>query len=86
MKDSYLTIKDNTTSEIKITKSKFIGQSFPFKSQLEIYGIIKSVKKEFYDASHHPYAFRVGINKNNFRFSDDGEPSGSSGKPVLEAI
>jgi len=86
LKDSYLTIKDNTTSEIKITKSKFIGQSFHFKSQLEIPAIIKSVKKEFYDASHHPYAFRVGINKNNFRFSDDGEPSGSSGKPVLEAI
>lgn len=84
--DSYFTIKVHTSSEIKINKSKFIAQAFPLKSQLEIPKLIKSVQKKYYGASHHPFAFRVGINKNNFRSSDDGEPSGSSGKPVLEAI
>jgi len=84
--DSYFTIKEHTLSETKINKSKFISQSFPLKSQLEIPELIKSVQKKYYDASHQPFAFRVGINKDNFRSSDDGEPSGSSGKPVLEAI
>ncbi len=86
MVDSYFTIKEHTSSEIKISKSKFISQAFPLKSQLEIPELIKSIQKKYYDASHHPFAFRVGISKNNFRSSDDGEPSGSSGKPVLEAI
>lgn len=86
MEDSYFTIRKTASSELKISKSKFIAQTIPFTSQLEIPEIIKSFKKEFYDASHHPYAFRAGINKDNFRFSDDGEPSGSAGKPVLEAI
>ena len=86
MKDSYFTIKNKTYSELKISKSKFISQAVPFISQSEIPGIINSVKKEFYDASHHPYAYRVGPDDNNYRFSDDGEPQGSSGKPILEAI
>ena len=86
MTDSYFTIEKPSSFEIKINKSAFISQAFPFKSQLEIPEIIKAVKKKYYDASHHPYAFRAGLNKNNFRTSDDGEPSGSSGKPVLEAI
>jgi len=84
--DSYLTIREHSSSEIKINKSKFISQAFSLKSQLEIPILIKRVKKKHYDASHHPYAFRVGMNKNSFRSSDDGEPSGSSGKPVFEAI
>ena len=86
MVDSYLTIREHSSSEIKINKSKFISQAFSLKSQLEIPILIKRVKKKHYDASHHPYAFRVGMNKNSFRSSDDGEPSGSSGKPVFEAI
>ncbi len=86
MKDSYLTIREKTSSELKISKSKFIVQAIPFTSQTEIPGIISSVKKEYYDASHHPFAYRAGTDENNFRFSDDGEPQGSSGKPILEAI
>nr|HMS65451.1 YigZ family protein [Ignavibacteria bacterium] len=86
MTDSYFTIGRKTLSEIKISKSKFIGQAIPFVSQSEIPEIIKSVKKEYYDAAHHPYAFRAGVSQNNFRMSDDGEPSGSAGKPILDAI
>lgn len=84
--DSFFTIEKNSLSEIKINKSKFISQAFPINSQLEIPDIIKSIQKKYYDASHHPYAFRVGLNKDNFRVYDDREPSGSSGKPILEAI
>jgi uncharacterized YigZ family protein len=86
LKDSYYTIKERTRAEVKIRRSKFISQAIPVKSQLTIPKIIESIKKEFFDAAHHPYAFRVGINFENFRVNDDGEPSGSSGKPILEAI
>ncbi|MBV6478232.1 MAG: hypothetical protein HGGPFJEG_00982 [Ignavibacteria bacterium] len=84
--DSYFTIDKNVFSEIKIIKSVFIAGAFPFKLQTEIPDILKNIKKKYHDASHHPYAFRAGLNKNNFRTSDDGEPSGTSGKPILEAI
>ncbi len=86
MVDSYLTIKNISSAEIKISKSKFISQAFPIKSQSEVSGHLNDVKKKYYDASHHPYAYRIGIQKNNFKMSDDGEPSGSSGKPILEVI
>lgn len=86
MIDSFITIESEIVNEIKVQKSKFIAQAFPLKSQLEIPKLLDEVRKKYYDASHHPYAFRVGIRKDNFRYSDDGEPSGTSGKPVLEAI
>lgn len=89
MADSFLTIKEPSSAEIKITKSKFISQAFPVSAHSEITDIIKEVKKAYYDASHHPYAYRLGNDKNDkndFKFSDDGEPSGSSGKPILESI
>lgn len=84
--DSFLTIESAVVNEIKIQKSKFIAQAFPLKSQLEIPKLLDEVRKKYYDASHHPYAFRAGLKKDSYRYSDDGEPSGSSGKPVLEAI
>lgn len=86
MTDSYLTIDKISSAEIKISKSKFISQAFPVKSQTEVSEYLTEVKKKYYDASHHPYAYRLDVNKNNFKISDDGEPSGSSGKPILEVI
>lgn len=86
MTDSYFTIIKPTCFEIKINKSAFISHAFPFKNQLEIPDLLKKVRKKYHDASHHPYAFRAGLNKSSFRTSDDGEPSGTSGKPILEAI
>ncbi len=86
MTDSFLTIQYPSISEIKITKSGFIAQAFPVSSKSEISEFINEVRKKYYDASHHPYAYRTGIDKNDFKFSDDGEPSGSAGKPILEII
>ena len=86
MTDSFLTLKNPSSAEIKITKSKFISSAFPVKSQPEVSDHLIEVKKKYYDASHHPYAYRLGIDENDFKMSDDGEPSGSSGKPILETI
>ena len=86
MTDSFLTIEKFHSEEIKITRSRFISQAFPVRTKSEITQIINDVRKKYYDASHHPYAYRIGVDKNDFKFSDDGEPSGSAGKPILEVI
>lgn len=85
-KDSYLTLSGDAISEIKVQKSKFIAQAFPINSQLKFQEILDNVKKTYYDAAHHPFAYRLGLTEDNFRYSDDGEPAGSAGKPVLDAI
>lgn len=59
---------------------------FPVVDIDEITSLLKARKKLYYDAAHHPFAYRTGTDKNNFRVSDDGEPSGTSGRPILEAI
>lgn len=86
MVDSFLTIASGSASEIKITKSKFIAHSFPVVSADAAAEFISSIRKKYYDAAHFPFAYRLGTDKNNFKSSDDGEPSGSGGKPILEAI
>jgi uncharacterized YigZ family protein len=85
-KDSYLTLSGDVISEIKVQKSKFIAQAFPINSQLKFQEILDNVKKTYYDAAHHPFAYRLGLADDNFRYSDDGEPAGSAGKPVLDVI
>jgi len=86
LKDSYLTISEKSTAEIKISKSRFISNAHPISDREETTDIINDFKKKYYDASHFPFAFRTGTDMNDFRYSDDGEPSGSAGKPLLESI
>lgn len=84
--DSYKTILLPAEAELKVSKSKFISQIYPVTNPEKINQTLISAKKKFYDAAHHPYAYRLGLDANNFRYSDDGEPSGSAGKPIMEAI
>ena len=86
IKDKYYTVKSYNKVEIKITKSTFIAELFPVENTDEVSKNLKAVKERYYDARHHPYAYRLGLDENNFRANDDGEPSGSSGKPILEVI
>jgi len=85
-KDSFLTIDTASSFELKINKSKFISLAIPINESSEVQSSLSSVKKEYYDAAHRPYAYRTGIDQNNYKYSDDGEPSGSAGKPILDAI
>lgn len=84
--DSYKTILIPTESELKVSKSKFISQVYPVTKSDEVNLTLTSARKKYYDAAHHPYAYRLGLDENNFRYSDDGEPSGSAGKPIMEVI
>ena len=86
MKDSYLTISDICTAEIKINKSRFISNAYPVSVREDTSDIISDFKKKYYDASHFPFAYRIGTDLNDFRYSDDEEPTGTAGKPLLESI
>ena len=66
--------------------SKFIASAFTVTSEDEVKQALAEVKKKYYDARHHCYAYMIGPDKACFRSSDDGEPSGTAGKPILNQI
>ena len=72
--------------ELKIKGSRFIGDIFPAASKEEADHYLVGIRKEFYDATHHCYAYRLGINGEYVRAADDGEPAGTAGKPILLAL
>lgn len=84
--DSYKTVNEKFSGELIIKKSKFIASVFHLDDILEVNFHLQNIKKKYHDARHHPYAYRLGIGNNIFKFNDDGEPAGSSGKPILAAI
>jgi len=87
-KITYKTIKNNTLFEIdKIKGSRFIGRLFIIESKEEAEKELNDLKKRIHDARHHCYAYKIGIGENAItRFSDDGEPSGTAGKPLMTII
>ena len=66
--------------------SKFIATAFTVTSEEEVKAALSESRKKYYDARHHCYAFMIGPDKAAFRSSDDGEPSGTAGKPILNQI
>lgn len=85
-KEFYYTIEKTGIAEFKERGSKFIAYVFPVKTIPEFKARLEEVKKEHPKATHHCFAYRIGADKNNFRSSDDGEPSGTAGKPILGQI
>lgn len=83
LKDTYKTLKSPATGLFKDKGSKFLAFAYPIVTEDEIKSILTEVKKEYFDARHHCYAYVLGSNKEIFRSSDDGEPSGTAGKPIL---
>ena len=80
---SYDTIEDAVTIEFIEKKSRFIGSIYPVANEKEVSDILSSVRAKFKDARHHCYGFIVGGMEG---FSDDGEPSGTAGKPILSTL
>lgn len=83
---NYKTISHRSTGEFKDRGSKFIAYAFPSYTEEEWQSQLEEVKKEHFKARHHCYAYRLGMDKNNFRANDDGEPSGTAGRPILGQI
>ncbi len=86
MTDSYITISSPGEAIYKEKGSKFLSFAFHIDDEDEADAIRKDFKKKYYDATHVVYAFRIGAEGEQFRAADDGEPSGSSGLPVLNTI
>ncbi len=84
--DYFNTIETTGVAEYKDRGSKFIALAYPIKSVAEFKTILADVKKEHPKASHYCFAYRLGASMNDFRASDDGEPSGTAGKPILGQI
>lgn len=83
IKDTFLSISSPSEGLFKDNGSRFIALAYPVETEEEIKGIIDSLKKEYHDARHHCYAYRLGLDGTKFRANDDGEPSGSAGRQIL---
>ena len=86
MKVNYRTVFKYGQDEFIVKKSRFIGYCAPIKSEGEALEFIGKIKSKHRDATHNVYAYVLGDTSNTQRFSDDGEPSGTAGIPVLEVI
>ena len=85
-KDHYYTIEKPAVAEFKDRGSKFIAYAYPMSAVEQFKEKLNTIRKEHPKATHHCFAYRLGIDGNTFRVSDDGEPSGSAGKPILGQI
>ncbi|MDR1340914.1 MAG: YigZ family protein [Prevotellaceae bacterium] len=83
MLDSYLTISSVSEGLYREKGSRFISLACPVSSENEVKLHLLELKKKYYDARHHCYAYRLGVTGDLWRAVDDGEPSGSAGKPIL---
>lgn len=79
-------VKKGGTGEIVEKKSRFIAQVFPIESEEEALELLTKVRKQYYDARHNCFAYVVGENNETERCSDDGEPSGTAGRPMMDVI
>jgi len=80
--DTYKTLGLRSEGLFKDKGSKFIAHAIPCNSEEEIKNELELLKKQYYDARHHCYAYILGFDKTDFRANDDGEPSGTAGKPI----
>ena len=83
---SYHTIEKPSVAEYKDRGSRFLAFAYPIQTPEDFKKHLKVLKEEHPKAAHHCFAYRLGIDGTNFRSSDDGEPSGSAGKPILGQI
>ena len=86
MDDIFKTIEKSAEGYLTEKKSKFISYIFPVKNTVQIKEIIDEYRKKYYDARHVCWAYMLGEERDEFRSNDDGEPSGTAGRPILGQI
>ncbi|RNI29594.1 YigZ family protein [Rufibacter immobilis] len=84
--DTYRTIAAPVEGLYKEKGSKFISKAYPVRSEEEIKEILQALRKEYFDARHHCYAYLLGADRATYRANDDGEPNHSAGDPILGQI
>lgn len=86
MESQYKTLKVYGSGDFLIKKSRFIGHGCPVQTEQEALDFLRCVRDQHRDASHNCYAYVIGRNAGIMRYSDDGEPSGTAGMPIIEVI
>lgn len=84
--DTYKTLKSSSEGIYKEKGSRFVALATPVTCEEEIRKVLEKVRKDRHDARHHCYAYMLGHDRKNWRVNDDGEPSGTAGKPILGQI
>lgn len=84
--DSYYTLAAPASGEFKDRGSKFIAYAYPVRTEEEALAHVEALRKEHFKARHHCFAWRIGPDGSRFRANDDGEPSGTAGRPILGQI
>lgn len=83
---AYKTLLKAASDEVVINKSRFIGHAAPVKTAEEALAFLDSIRAKHKDATHNCYAYIIGQNAGIMRYSDDGEPSGTAGMPIIEVM
>ncbi len=86
MAEPYLILAETGSGYYEEKRSRFPAAAYPVRSEEEALSLIAAEKKKTYDARHHCWAYVLGPTRETVRFSDDGEPSGKAGKPILEVL
>jgi len=84
--DAYKSISGTAEGLFKDNGSRFIALAYPVESEEDVKAIVAGLRKEYHDARHHCYAYRIGLRGDCWRVSDDGEPAGSAGRQILGQI
>ena len=84
--ESYVTLRRQASDEFVVQKSRFIGYCAPCETEEEALAFLRAVRDKTRDATHHCYAYVIGRNEGIMRYSDDGEPGGTAGLPILEVM
>jgi len=84
--DAFRTLKGTAQARMKVQGSAFLGMAAPVQTEPGAEEFIRRVRDEFFDATHHCYAYRLGSRGDRYRLHDDGEPGGTAGRPILTAI
>ena len=82
----FTTILQAAEAEFEEKKSRFIGRAYPVESEDEARARIEEAKRRYWDATHNVFAYRIGWRPEVQRFSDDGEPGGTAGKPIMDVL
>ncbi len=84
--DTYITVRRKAQDEITVQKSRFIGYAAPCGTEDEALAFLRMIRETHRDARHHCYAYIIGLNAGIMRYSDDGEPGGTAGLPMMDVL
>jgi len=84
--DTYRTINGEGQAELKVEGSRFLAEIYPVETREDVEAHLEVVRERERKASHHCFAYRLGRDGDDFRYDDDGEPSGTAGQPILRQI